>query len=167
MPTSTPSPQPTAETAATMHPIAIIGMGGLFPKALNIRDFWRNVRNGVDSITDIPASHWRASDYFNDDPSAPDKTYSRRGGFLSPYPFDPLEFGIPPNVLEATDTSQLLGLVAARAALMDAGYASQPGSPHAGDQLRLIAEKRMRPAWRTRADVEANLESRTPIDRAP
>ena len=45
------------------------------------------------------------------------------------------------------------------------GNASQPGSPHDGDQLRLIAEKRMRPAWFTRAEVEANLESRTPIQR--
>ena len=47
------------------------------------------------------------------------------------------------------------------------GNASQPGSPHNGDQLRLIAEQRMRPSWRTRAEIEANLESRTPIDRAP
>ncbi|PTY00862.1 beta-ketoacyl synthase [Verrucomicrobia bacterium LW23] len=128
MPTTPATATESAETP-TMHPVAIIGMGGLFPKALNIRDFWRNIRNGTDCITDIPASHWRASDYFDGDPSAPDKTYARRGGFLSPYPFDPLEFGIPPNVLEATDTSQLLGLVAARAALMDAGYASQPGAP--------------------------------------
>ena len=52
-------------------------------------------------------------------------------------------------------------------AVLAYGNASQPGSPHNGDQLRLIAEKRMRPAWRTRADVEANLESRMPIDRAP
>ncbi|HEX2208029.1 MAG TPA: acylase [Longimicrobium sp.] len=52
-------------------------------------------------------------------------------------------------------------------AVLSYGNASQPGSPHAGDQLRLIAEKRMRPVWRTRADVEANLESRTPIERVP
>jgi acyl-homoserine-lactone acylase len=50
-------------------------------------------------------------------------------------------------------------------AVLSYGNASQPGSPHLGDQLRLIAEKRMRPAWRSRADVEANLQSRTPIDR--
>ena len=36
--------------------------------------------------------------------------------------FNPLEFGILPNALEATDTSQLLSLVAAQAALKDAGY---------------------------------------------
>lgn len=50
-------------------------------------------------------------------------------------------------------------------AVLSYGNASQPGSPHNGDQLRLIAEKRMRPSWRTRADVEANLQSRTPIQR--
>ena len=41
---------------------------------------------------------------------------------MEPYPFDPTEFNIPPNILEATDTSQLLGLVGAKAALEDAGY---------------------------------------------
>jgi acyl-homoserine-lactone acylase len=44
--------------------------------------------------------------------------------------------------------------------LMSYGQSSQPGSPHAGDQLPLLSEKRMRDAWRTRAEVEANLESR-------
>lgn len=52
-------------------------------------------------------------------------------------------------------------------AVLSYGNASQPGAPHNGDQLRLIAEKRMRPSWRTRAEIEANLESRTPIERAP
>lgn len=52
-------------------------------------------------------------------------------------------------------------------AVLSYGNATQPGSPHANDQLRLIAEKRMRPSWRARADVEANLESRTPIERMP
>lgn len=50
-------------------------------------------------------------------------------------------------------------------AVLSYGNASQPGSPHSNDQLRLIAEQRMRPSWRTRADVEANLESRTPVQR--
>ncbi len=44
--------------------------------------------------------------------------------------------------------------------LMSYGNSSQPGSPHAGDQLPLLAAKRMRDAWRTRREVEANLESR-------
>src|SRR5262249_45324286 len=52
----------------------------------------------------------------------PDLTYAQRGGFLDAYPFAPGEFGIAPNDLEATDTAQLLGLVAAQMALRDAGY---------------------------------------------
>jgi len=33
-----------------------------------------------------------------------------------------MEFGLPPNILEVTDASQLLGLIAARDAFNDAGY---------------------------------------------
>lgn len=40
------------------------------------------------------------------------------------------------------------------------GNASQPGSPHRGDQLALFARQEMREAWRTRAEVERHLESR-------
>lgn len=45
-------------------------------------------------------------------------------------------------------------------ALLGYGNASQPGSPHAGDQLPLFADRRLRPVWRTREEIEANLESR-------
>jgi acyl-homoserine-lactone acylase len=43
------------------------------------------------------------------------------------------------------------------------GNATQPGSPHVGDQLELFARKEMRDAWRTRAEVEAHLEGRATI----
>lgn len=45
--------------------------------------------------------------------------------------------------------------------LMTYGNSSQPGSIHFGDQLRLAARNQLRPAWRTRAEIEANLEFRT------
>src|SRR5581483_7442639 len=102
--------------------IAVIGMGCLFPRAQGLRDFWKNLRSGADAIGEVPPSHWDPKDYFDADPSKPDMTYCRRGGFLSAYPFDPMEFGIPPTALEAPDSSQLLGLVVAKQALEDAGY---------------------------------------------
>lgn len=40
------------------------------------------------------------------------------------------------------------------------GNASQPGSKHIEDQLPLMAEKKLHLVWRTRAEVEANLERR-------
>jgi acyl-homoserine-lactone acylase len=44
--------------------------------------------------------------------------------------------------------------------LMSYGNASQPGSPHIADQAPLLASQTLRDAWRTRAEVEANMESR-------
>lgn len=42
--------------------------------------------------------------------------------------------------------------------LLAYGNATQPGSPHMGDQLTLFSEKQLRDAWLTRADIEAHLE---------
>lgn len=105
-------------------PLAIVGIGCLFPKANNPKEYWHNVRDGVDAIREIPDSHWNPTEYFNDDKNAPDMTYARRGGFIDPVDFDPLLYGLSPNNIEATDTTQLLGMVVARQALLDAGYST-------------------------------------------
>jgi acyl transferase domain-containing protein/NAD(P)-dependent dehydrogenase (short-subunit alcohol dehydrogenase family) len=106
-------------------PIAIVGISCLFPKAGDLQAYWANIKNGVNAITPVPAgSHWNAADYFDADPKSPDRTYAQSGGFLSPVNFNPMEFGIAPKDIEATDTSQLLSLVAAQRALADAGYAA-------------------------------------------
>jgi acyl transferase domain-containing protein/NAD(P)-dependent dehydrogenase (short-subunit alcohol dehydrogenase family) len=104
-------------------PIAIIGMASVFPNSMNLREFWNNIVNRADCIIDVPESRWKIDDYYDPDPKAPDKTYSKRGGFLPDIDFDPMEFGLPPNILEVTDVSQMLGLVVARDAMQDAGYA--------------------------------------------
>ncbi len=49
--------------------------------------------------------------------------------------------------------------------LLTYGNASQAGSPHVGDQLKLFAEKQLKPVWRTRAEVEKNLEKRETLAR--
>ena len=46
-------------------------------------------------------------------------------------------------------------------ALLSYGNSSQPDSPFLGDQLQLFSEKELRPVWRTREEIEANLESKT------
>jgi acyl transferase domain-containing protein/3-hydroxymyristoyl/3-hydroxydecanoyl-(acyl carrier protein) dehydratase/NADP-dependent 3-hydroxy acid dehydrogenase YdfG len=103
--------------------IAIIGMGCIFPQSHNLKEYWNLLFNGIDAIEEIPdQTHWKLKDYFDKDPSARDHTYCKRGGFLPSINFDPLKYGIPPNNIEATDTSQLLGLEVARMALEDAGY---------------------------------------------
>uniref|UniRef100_UPI00258CD3E4 beta-ketoacyl synthase N-terminal-like domain-containing protein n=1 Tax=uncultured Gordonia sp. TaxID=198437 RepID=UPI00258CD3E4 len=107
------------------NPIAIVGMSGLLPQAADLGQYWQNIVDGVDCTTEVPDSRWSLDDYFDADPSAPDKTYSRRGAFLPDVAFDPLEFGLPPNQLEVTSTMQTLSLGVARDLLLDAGA---PGS---------------------------------------
>ncbi|WP_226931768.1 MULTISPECIES: type I polyketide synthase [Parafrankia] len=96
-------------------------MAGLFPHARDVREFWQNIVDARDCIEDIPASRWNIDDYYDADPTRPDHTYSRRGGFVPDVDFDPLEFGLPPNQLEVTSTLQTLSLVVARDLLRDAG----------------------------------------------
>lgn len=50
-------------------------------------------------------------------------------------------------------------------ALLTYGNASQPGSPHKGDQLELFAKKELRPVWRTREEIEKHLEKRERVPK--
>ncbi|MEU8528854.1 SDR family oxidoreductase [Streptomyces sp. NPDC048629] len=110
----TPAPRPPAV------PVAIVGIGALIPGASDAAGFWRVVTSGQDMITEVPPGHWLVEDYYDPDPTAPDKTYGRRGAFLPPVEFDALAFGLPPNDLPATDTTQLLALLVAQQVLKDA-----------------------------------------------
>ena len=101
-------------------PIAVVGVSALFPGSTDGDGFWRDILAGRDLITDVPASHWLIEDHYDPDPSAPDKTYARRGGFLKHVDFDALAWGVPPSIIPATDTSQLLALIVAEAVLRDA-----------------------------------------------
>jgi len=130
------SPQQAFANTTLNIPLAIVGIGCLFPQADSKENFWANIKGGVDSITDIPETHWRVADLYDPDPKTPDKTYGKRGGFLEPIDFNPLEFSIQPNILEAIDTSQLLGLIAAREALKDAGY--DPAGEFARERVSVL-----------------------------
>ncbi|MDD9304325.1 MAG: SDR family NAD(P)-dependent oxidoreductase [Desulfobacter sp.] len=111
------------KTNMITQPIAIIGMGCIFPESRNLKEYWHLLFNGIDAIKPIPEdSHWQLKDYYDSDPACPDHTYCTRGGFIPPVAFDPLRYGMPPKNIQATDTSQLLGLEVARMALADAGY---------------------------------------------
>ena len=101
-------------------PIAITGVAALFPGSTDRAGFWRDILTGKDLLSDVPSTHWNVDDYYDSDPSATDKTYCRRGAFLSFVEFDSLAFGIPPKNIPVTDSAQLLALIVARKVLDDA-----------------------------------------------
>ncbi|NMF36206.1 type I polyketide synthase, partial [Flammeovirga yaeyamensis] len=115
-------------------PIAIVGMASVFADSENLEKYWENIIQGVDCIKEVPDDRWKIDDYYDPNPLAEDKTYCKVGGFVPKIDFNPMEFGLPPNILEVTDASQLLGLAVAKDALIDSGYA--PGSDALKSELR-------------------------------
>ncbi|MGR5152007.1 phosphopantetheine-binding protein [Photobacterium swingsii] len=101
-------------------PIAIVGMASIFANSRYLNKFWDLISEKIDAITEVPDTHWRPEDYYDANKSTPDKSYCKRGGFMPEVDFNPMEFGLPPNILELTDTSQLLSLIVAKEVLADA-----------------------------------------------
>jgi acyl transferase domain-containing protein len=110
------------ENSCKQRPVAIIGIGCIFPDSPDAKAFLKLLLRGRSAISDPPETHRHLLAYLDSDPKKPDHIYCNRGGYLPQVEFDPSEFGIPPSALEATDTSQLLGLLVAKRALADAGY---------------------------------------------
>lgn len=117
-------------------PIAIVGMASIYANSENLESYWDTIIQGIDTIMDVPPSRWLVDDYYSADKSAPDKTYCKRGAFIPDIDFDPMEFGLPPNILELTDIAQLLSLVVARDVLNDAGIGE--GSEYDRDKVGIV-----------------------------
>jgi len=105
--------------------IAIVGMAGRFPGAKNIKEFWHNLTQGIESISTfsdeelIQAGVDIAS--ITDDPN-----FLRAGGVLEDAElFDAPFFGINPREAELMDPQGRVILECSWEALEDAGYDSE------------------------------------------
>jgi acyl transferase domain-containing protein/phosphopantetheinyl transferase len=104
--------------------IAVVGMACVFPKAANVRQFWSNLANGVDAIDAPPPGRWNECRNFQLPADHEAFLPSNRGGFLpTELPFDPVPFGVLPNLVRHGDPDQFLMLHVLDAALRDAGVA--------------------------------------------
>ncbi|WP_250634474.1 SDR family NAD(P)-dependent oxidoreductase, partial [Pinirhizobacter soli] len=112
--------------------IAIIGVAGRYPQAGNLEQFWANLSQGKDSITEIPSERWDYKLYYDEDRNKPGKTYGKWGGFIDGIDlFDPLFFNISPREAERMDPQERLFLECVHATLEDAGYTRESVTQHA------------------------------------
>ncbi len=154
--------------------IAVVGVSALFPGSIDATGFWSDILAGSDLITDVPPSHWLIDDYYDPDPSVPDKTYAKRGAFLPKVDFDAMHWGVPPALVPETDTSQLLALIVAQKVLEDAS-AGDPqrldlartsvilGVTSGQELLGSMVSRLQRPVW-TKALREAGLPESEVVD---
>src|SRR6266404_3240644 len=71
--------------------IAIVGLGGLFPGAADLRAFWANIAGGVDSSREVPPGRWPLDpdEVLAPGIAVPDRVYTSRGYYLGSIPIEP------------------------------------------------------------------------------
>jgi polyketide synthase PksN len=106
--------------------IAVVGLGGRYPQAENLQEFWKNLQNGRDCISEIPEERWDHQLYFDPDKNKSGKSYSKWGGFIADLDkFDPLFFSISPKEASLIDPQERLFLETVWETIEDAGYSKE------------------------------------------
>jgi acyl transferase domain-containing protein/acyl carrier protein len=128
----------SAAAKPAAEPIAVIGIGCRFPGSVTGPEaFWQLLKQGRDAITEVPRDRWDIDAFYDPDPDAPGKMYTRWGGFVDNVDrFDPRFFGIAPREAASMDPQQRLLLEVAWEALEDAG---QPPSALNGTRTGIFA----------------------------
>lgn len=101
--------------------IAIVGMAGRFPGAATADEFWENLANGVEALTQFSDEHLLARGIASALVANP--AYVKQAPVLADHDmFDATFFGFTPRQAEITDPQLRIFLETAHAALEDAGY---------------------------------------------
>jgi phosphopantetheine--protein transferase-like protein len=119
--------EPVVEVDYEKEPIAVVGIGLRFPGSDSPDAFWQQIISGRSGIGPVPADRWggRPDLYYDPDPKAPDKSYTRIGGFIADFEFDPLKYRIPPAVAKKMDRTQQMAVTCVADALQDAGLSPE------------------------------------------
>jgi FkbH-like protein len=103
--------------------IAIIGVSGRYPMSNTILEYWTNLKQGKDCITEVPKDRWNHDEYFHPDKNMKGKSYSKWGGFIDHVDkFDPLFFNISPKEAEIMGPQERIFLETVWHTIEDAGY---------------------------------------------
>jgi acyl transferase domain-containing protein/NAD(P)-dependent dehydrogenase (short-subunit alcohol dehydrogenase family) len=108
--------------------VAIVGVGSVLPDAPSAAAFWENLKAGRYSISETPENRWNVGRYYDPDPGVPDKSYSKIGGWVKDWEWNPMKWRlpIPPTVGDQMDLTQKWAIAATREALTDYGYPERP-----------------------------------------
>lgn len=111
--------------------IAVIGMAGRFPGAQNLDEFWQNLQQSVESITELADAGLQEKGVSAE--TLADPNYVKVGGVLANEDcFDAAYFGYSPREAEILDPQQRLFLETAVHALETAGYDAEQYSGSIG-----------------------------------
>ncbi|NEQ72612.1 MAG: SDR family NAD(P)-dependent oxidoreductase [Okeania sp. SIO2C9] len=104
-------------------PIAIIGIACRLPGAKDYNEYWQNLEQGINSISEIPAQRWDVEKYYSPNPGSPNKTISKWAGLIEGIDqFDAQFFGISSREAGKVDPQHRIMLELSWSCIEDAGY---------------------------------------------
>ena len=120
--TSAPAP-PAARRRFDGDPVAVVGLGCVFPGAPDVAAFWDNIVAGRRSISDAPPDRLDPGFFGDVSGGGAGSLTTRRGGFVGDDAllFEPGRFGIMPVAVDDAEPDQMMALKTAASALDDAG----------------------------------------------
>lgn len=149
-----------------MHKIAVVGMSGIFPGALNLVQFCRNIMEKKESVIDIPDERWiLAPGEVLSSRYQPDTASSRRAGLVSGFKFDPDGFLINKDMLSELDPLHHMVLHAGKEAISQC-WCNQEIKKRTGVVLAAISlptEKSSDLAWQIIMDKRRSGNDSTPV----
>jgi len=102
-------------------PIAVVGLGGLFPQAPDLDTFQRNIQAKLDASRTVPPGRWVLDPPGAYDPVLTlDKVYSTRACFVEGFTFDPTGLQLDTDTLRGLDPLYEMVLHVGRQAFDDA-----------------------------------------------
>ncbi len=115
----------SAQSAFKDQPIAIVGLGGLFPQAPTLDAFLELILSGTDTSREVSRERWAA------EPAricsaelTEDRPFHSRGCYIDDFAFDPTGYSLPSELLSKLDPTFQFILHASRAALQDCNITS-------------------------------------------
>ncbi|MGQ5260842.1 SDR family NAD(P)-dependent oxidoreductase [Micromonospora sp. ZYX-F-536] len=112
-----------------MTRIAVVGMACRYPDATSPTELWENIVAGRRAFRRLPDVRMNLADYWDPDPTTPDRFYARNAAVIEGYEFDRSAYKIPGSAFRSTDLTHWLALEVAATALADAGFPMGEGLP--------------------------------------
>lgn len=106
--------------------IAVVGMAGVFPKALDIQQFLDNIIHKRDSVITVPDHRWigPVKDFISHQ-TLPDKAISNKAGLIENFQFNPEGFLVDKDLLSGLDPLHQLVLHTGRDAFLHCSHTKE------------------------------------------
>jgi acyl transferase domain-containing protein/3-hydroxymyristoyl/3-hydroxydecanoyl-(acyl carrier protein) dehydratase len=113
-------------TVKKIGKIAVVGMAGVFPQALDIQQFLDNILHKKDAVITVPDYRWPGpvNDFISHQ-ILPDKAVSSKAGLIENFNFDSAGFCVDKDLLSGLDPLHKLVLHAGRQAFLQCSHTKE------------------------------------------